>query len=133
VAESGHKILIVDDSKSLARYAEIVLEQAGLVPVVLTDSTLVMEYLNQIQPDIILLDLQMPGRSGKELAVEIREHDSFAHIPIIFLSAEQDIRKREEALNAGGDDFLEKPVKAEDLVNAVKAQIQSVRKGLSSP
>lgn len=126
--ESGQKILIVDDSASLARYAEIVLEQAGLVPVVVTDATQVMETLDRVQPALVLLDLQMPGRSGKELAKAIRERESFADIPIIFLSAERDLHRQKEALCAGGDNFLEKPVKAIDLVNAVKAQIQMGRK-----
>lgn len=132
MTEPGRKVLIVDDSISLARYAEIVLEQAGMVPVVVTDAARVLETLDQIKPDLVLLDLQMPGRGGRELAEAIREHDAFAHIPIIFLSAERDLRKREEALSAGGDDFLEKPVKAVDLVNAVKAQIKMGRKVLSS-
>lgn len=117
-------VLIVDDSKSLARYAEIVLEQAGMKPVVVTDPTKVMDLLNRILPDLILLDLQMPGCDGRELAETIRHRDALAHVPIIFLSAERNPVRREEALSTGADDFLEKPVTASHLVDAVKKRLK---------
>ncbi len=124
-------ILIVDDSASLARYAEIVLEQAGMKPVVVTDPTKVMELLDRVQPDLILLDLQMPGCDGLELAATIRRRDALSHVPIIFLSAERDLLRREAALETGGDDFLEKPVTATDLIDAIKERIKQGRR--SSP
>lgn len=121
-------VLIVDDSKSLARYAEIVLEQAGMKPVVVTDPTKVMELLDRIQPDLILLDIQMPGCDGRELAETIRHRDALAHVPIIFLSAERDLIRREEELQTGADDFLQKPVTASELVDAVKKRIKLGRR-----
>ena len=123
-------ILVVDDSPSLARYAEIVLEQAGMKPVVVTDPTKVMELLNRVQPDLILLDLQMPRCDGRELAETIRRRDALSHVPIIFLSAERDLVRREAALKTGGDDFLEKPVTASELVDAVKERIKQGRRRL---
>ncbi len=126
-------VLIVDDSKSLARYAEIVLAQAGMKPIVVTDPTKVMELLDRVRPDLILLDLQMPGCDGRELAETIRRRDSLSHVPIIFLSAERDLGRREEALKMGADDFLEKPVTASELVDVVKKRIKLGRHRVPSP
>jgi PleD family two-component response regulator len=70
----------------------------------------VMEPLINFRPDLILMDVYMPGCSGLELATAIRQQRDYVGIPIVFLSAETDVEKQLSAMSLGGDDFLTKPI-----------------------
>jgi diguanylate cyclase (GGDEF)-like protein len=74
-------------------------------------------------PELILLDMNMPGASGQEIAKVIRQQDAYLSIPIVFLSAESDVGRQREAMSLGGDEFLQKPIQPEHLVSAVRSRI----------
>ena len=79
-------------------------------------------------PDLVLLDIYMPEASGPEIAAVIREDDSLAWLPILFLSVESDPSKHAIALAHGGDDFLVKPVQPSYLKAAIKARAWRARR-----
>lgn len=83
--------------------------------------------MQEFHPDLILMDLYMPGIDGIELAKLIRQIDEYVSTPIVFLSSEEDFSKQIEALNLGGDDFLTKPIKASHLVALVKSRLERLR------
>lgn len=87
---------------------------------VVNDPMRVLEQLARSRPDLILLDLYMPGCDGLELAMVLRQHESFLSIPIVFLSTEDDIDKHLRALSLGGDEFLTKPIQPTHLVATVR-------------
>ncbi len=122
------RVLVVDDDESQARFAQSVLEKAGLNAKSITRPMEALEILEQFSPDLILMDLYMPEISGAELTSLIRENERFLGTPIVFLSGEQDEERQFEALQMGGDDFLEKPIKPKHLIAAVQTRIQRSRK-----
>jgi len=83
-----------------------------------------MESLLEFAPDLILIDIYMPGCNGMELAKVIRQLDAFVSIPIVFLSAESNLDKQLIAMGLGADDFLTKPIQPLHLVSSVSSRIQ---------
>ncbi|WP_459207684.1 diguanylate cyclase [Pseudomonas sp. MLB6B] len=113
------RVLIIDDSRAQALYTERMLRHAGISTRVLIEPLRTMDILADFQPDLIILDMYMPGCTGSELARAIRHNDRYVSVPIIYLSAEADLDKQLEAMSEGGDDFLTKPVQARQLVTTV--------------
>ncbi len=122
-----YRILVVDDEEESAIFHARHLEAAGMQTVALTDPFVVTAQLVEFQPDVVLMDVYMPGCSGLELAAVIRQEEAFVGVPIVFLSVEQDRMKQIAALGEGGDDFFTKPVPPEQLVPAVVARAQRGR------
>ncbi|MGA1130929.1 MAG: diguanylate cyclase [Prochlorotrichaceae cyanobacterium] len=123
VSEPYH-ILIVEDDPVLADYYQLILRDAGMQTTIVTNPSEIMEPLIESKPDLILMDVYMPDFSGLELAVVIRQQDTFVSIPITYLSRETNIDKQMLAMSMGGDDFLTKPIQPEHLVAAVTSRVQ---------
>ncbi|MDO9226757.1 MAG: diguanylate cyclase [Pseudomonadota bacterium] len=121
-AEAG-RVLIVDDSPALAAFYAAHLNEAGFVTQVVTDPLKTLDALNEHPPELILLDMNMPGASGEEIAEVIRQQEAYLSIPIVFLSAESDVSRQREAMSLGGDEFLHKPIEPEHLISAVKSRV----------
>ena len=117
-----YRILIIDDSESLADYYSLILNQAGLMAHAISNPLHLFNELEEFLPDLLLMDIYMPECSGLELATVLRLEGRYTKIPIIFLSTEEDNNKKLAALNLGGDDFLSKPISPQHLVAAVKAR-----------
>ena len=122
-----YRIMIVEDDRSQAMFAESILRKAGMITTMVTDPLAVLGDIDQFNPDLILMDLYMPGCSGMELTAIIREREAFVSTPIVFLSGESDTDKHFEALNAGGDDFLSKPIRPKHLISAVTNRLRRAR------
>lgn len=122
-----YRILIIDDSESLAQHFALILKEAGMKTLITTDPLKVMAPLNELQPDLILMDLHMPGCTGLELGRVIRQQETFVSIPIVYLSSETDADLQLEAISLGGDDFLTKPVRPEHLVLTVISRAKRSR------
>ena len=122
-----YKVLIIDDSRAQALHTERVLNAAGIVTRVLLDPIQAMSELAEFQPDLIILDMYMPGCTGTELAKVIRHNDRYVSVPIIYLSAEDDQDKQLDAMSEGGDDFLTKPIKPRHLITTVRNRAARAR------
>ncbi|WP_386069696.1 EAL domain-containing protein [Tahibacter sp. UC22_41] len=122
-----YRIMIVEDDRSQAMFAESILRKAGMQTTMVTDPLAVLNDIDAFSPDLILMDLYMPGCSGMELTAIIREREAFVSTPIVFLSGESDTDKHFEALNAGGDDFLSKPIRPKHLISAVTNRLRRAR------
>jgi diguanylate cyclase (GGDEF)-like protein len=122
-----YRILIVDDEKEAAEFHAASLRAAGLSTVTVTDPLEVTSQLVEFQPDVILMDVYMPGCSGVELAAVIRQEEAFIGVPIVFLSRETDRMKQIVALGEGGDDFFTKPVAPNELVAVISARAERSR------
>ncbi|UJQ93994.1 GGDEF domain-containing protein [Mariluticola halotolerans] len=117
--KEAYTILIVDDDELAAETYALTLEAAGMHVHVVTDATLATEAVGQVMPDLVLMDLQMPGASGLEIARVIRQSRQHLSLPIVFLSAERDPERQHMARKVGGDDFIVKPVNLENLAGLV--------------
>ena len=121
------RVLIVEDDRSQAMFAESILRKAGMHTLAATDPLAALDQLDDFRPELILMDLYMPNCSGMELTAIIREREAFINTPIVFLSGEHDEEKHFEALNAGGDDFLSKPIRPKHLISAVTNRVRRAR------
>ncbi|HTA64429.1 MAG TPA: response regulator, partial [Xanthomonadaceae bacterium] len=122
--EEKVSVLIVEDNRADAFYAQTVLAKAGMQAYVEHDPRRVIESLEVLHPDLVLMDLHMPFANGVEVTMLIRDHPVFARLPIVFLSGESDPDSQLEASNAGGDDFLFKPIRPQRLVAAVRDRMR---------
>ena len=129
--ESAYRILIVDDDAPQALFAQAILRRAGMETKVLGESLAVLDELDRFRPDLLLLDLNMPDCDGFELTALIRERDGYVNTPIVFLSGDQDEERQFAALDAGGDDFLVKPIRPTHLVAAVTNRVRRARMAAS--
>jgi EAL domain-containing protein (putative c-di-GMP-specific phosphodiesterase class I)/DNA-binding response OmpR family regulator len=125
--EESFRILIVEDDRSQALFAEGILRNAGMDSLVVIDALDVLPALKQFRPDLVLMDLNMPGANGIELTALIREQEAFAHTPIVFLSGESSEDLQFDAIDAGGDDFLSKPIRPRHLISAVQTRVRRHR------
>ncbi|MCB9658913.1 MAG: response regulator [Polyangiales bacterium] len=116
------RILIVDDEPLIAARVATMLEQLGHVPIVAHDwSSALVAYDDDV--DLVLLDLVMPKVDGFKLARLVRSR-SKVYTPIVFLTGRTDDQARQKALEAGGDDFLVKPITPLDLRVRVTAMLR---------
>ncbi|MGH8190498.1 MAG: EAL domain-containing response regulator [Rhodanobacteraceae bacterium] len=129
--ELPYRILIVDDDAPQALFAQAILRRAGMETRVLGESLAVLDELDRFQPDLLLLDLNMPDCDGFELTALVREREGYVNTPIVFLSGDQDEDRQFAALDAGGDDFLMKPIRPAHLVAAVTNRVRRARAAAS--
>lgn len=122
-----YRVLIVEDDAELATLYAEALEAAGMRAAVVSDPMDVMAPLARFQPDLILMDLYMPGCTGTELAAVLRQQDGYVGTPIVYLSTEEGLERQIAAINAGGDEFLTKPIAPGYLVAAVEARTRRGR------
>jgi len=125
--EQPYRLLIVDDDEILAKNTATIMERAGMKTAVATDPFHALEVLPAFDPDLILMDLHMPQCSGTELARLIRQNPQNEDLPIVYLSKEAELNKQLEALEAGAEDFLIKPVKYRFLYHALACRIRRTR------
>ena len=121
------RVLIVDDDAELAARYSLVLRNAQMQVQILTEPTRILETMRSFNPEVLLLDVNMPDCSGPELAQMIRLHDEWLRVTIIYLSAETDTHRQMAALLKAGDDFITKPISDTALVAAVYSHAQRAR------
>ena len=126
VPENPYRVLVVDDSRSQAFFCDKALSGAGMLTRAITDSMQVLNAIEEFEPEIIVMDMYMPGCTGTELAAVIRQQPEYLRIPIIFLSGEDNKDIQLSAMD-NGDDFLTKPIDARHLATAVRNRGQRAR------
>lgn len=113
-------ILVVDDEIGALTLIGIMLERGGFSVLKAKDATSALAVLDQNTPDMIILDVMMPGMDGIELCEVIRERSDTAHVPVLILSARGDAESVMRGMEAGADDYLPKPILHHDLVAKVR-------------
>lgn len=127
VKPEPYRIMIVDDDPQLAEYHALILQEAGMTTLTVNDPLEAMSPLFEFKPDLILMDMYMPGCNGMELAKAIRQIGAYFSIPIVYLSSETDTDKQLLAMQIGGDAFLTKPITPQRLVSAVAARAERMK------
>ena len=108
-------ILIVDDERANRRLLQVLLKPKGYVTRTATDGTEALASIAADPPDLILLDVMMPGLDGRQVASAVKADPATSNIPIIMVTAQSDKYARLAALDAGAEDFLSKPVDRAEL------------------
>lgn len=122
------RVLIIDDDASIALFCANVLALKGIGAQIVHTAREGLDAIGTFRPDLVLLDLYLPDMNGIEVAQLIRERPDMALTPIVFMSGEEDIEKRFDAIRMGGDDFLAKPIKPRHLLAAVTGRLGRARK-----
>ena len=102
-------ILVVDDILANQKLLRETLEPEGYEVLMASDGTTALELTHTAHPDVILLDVQMPGLDGFETCRRLKEHEATRNLPVIFITAHDDRAVRTQALAAGAVGFLRKP------------------------
>ncbi|PTQ89027.1 diguanylate cyclase [Agitococcus lubricus] len=122
-----YQVLVIEDNELLAEHYAAVLTNAGMHVETLKDPTQLLAMLEHFSPELVLLDLYMPHCNGIEVARVIRQDTQFIDLPIVFLSTESGRHLQLAAMQSGADDFLQKPIQAQELVMAVKQRAERFR------
>ncbi|MGC9398948.1 MAG: response regulator [Anaerolineae bacterium] len=117
-------IMIVDDDVEALRLVGLMLEREGYNIHAATSGQQALEKLNQVTPDLIILDVMMPDMNGFTVAKHLRDDPSTQHIPILFFTAKSTIDDKVAGFQAGGDDYLTKPIHPAELLSRVEVLIQ---------
>ena len=125
--EEPYRALVVEDSITASKSIERTLAMCGIETQVIASPHDVLARLAQFQPDLILMDMFMPGCTGVEAARVIRQHPEFLSIPVVYLSGETNVPMQVEALRLGGDHFLTKPYNPVILNAVVQSKIERYR------
>lgn len=120
------RIVAVDDEESLLKVVTYALEQEGFEVHTARDASSGALLVDEVNPDLLILDVMLPGKSGLDLAREIRER---SNVPIIMLSARGDEVDRILGLEFGADDYVTKPFSPRELVSRIKAILRRVGQG----
>jgi adenylate cyclase len=126
MSEPAH-ILVVDDDPSIRRMFQLLLSDAGYRVITAGSGEEALAYLALVTPDLILLDLMLPGINGYDIAREIKSHSERPFIPIILVTARGDQQTKVDGLDAGADDLLVKPVEFAELLARVRAMLRLQR------
>ncbi len=121
------KVLVVDDDLFAAKHYQLILQSDGMEVEILDEPENLIEKVAVFQPELVLMDLYMPKHTGLELAGVLRQFDHWTSLPIVYLSAETDIDRKNQAIATGADDFLTKPIAAEQLITMVNARVARSR------
>ena len=119
------KVLICDDDPTYLILMRDTLEASGFEVIEAADGDAALVKFFTMQPDIVLLDVEMPGLSGYEVCKQIREHHSGADIPILMVTGADDYQSILQAYNIGATDFLPKPIRWPMVAHRVKYMLRS--------
>src|SRR5215469_10302500 len=117
------RILVVDDQASNVQVVGLILGTLGYEIIPASDGATALKRVAALVPDLILLDLLMPGMSGRDICLQIKKNPDWRDIPVIFLSAADDKDLIVSALDAGGVDYITKPFNQAELVSRVRTQL----------
>src|SRR5438874_1116597 len=117
-------ILVVDDERNVTQLARMYLEKDGFAVTTATNGTEALQKVHQAKPDLMILDLMMPGMDGWEVCRQVR---SESDVPIIILTARTDDVDKIVGLELGADDYVTKPFNPRELVARVKAVLRRYR------
>lgn len=123
---SGRRILVVDDENDILLLIRTALQSAGHEVVTASNGPDALELLRENKPNLIILDIMMPGKSGLDVLDEIKMHEETATIPVIMLTGLSDKHKIQAALDHGAEYYIVKPFEYNDLLGKVDLAMESL-------
>jgi len=115
------RVLVVDDDTALAEMIGLVLKTEGFDPVFCADGDAAIGIFRSTSPDLVLLDVMLPGKDGTEVCRQIRAESG---VPVIMLTAKSDTVDVVQGLESGADDYISKPFKPKELVARIRARLR---------
>jgi CheY-like chemotaxis protein len=121
----SRKVLVIDDQPFMLKLISYNLRKTGYDVITETDGLKALERMEEIAPDLVVLDIRMPKISGTELCVRLRDDVRFAEIPVIILTSQLREDAEEAAMAAGATDFMTKPFSPTELLGKVERYLNA--------
>jgi DNA-binding response OmpR family regulator len=122
-------VLVIDDEAPIRLLCRVNLEAEGMTVLEASDGDTGLETARAERPDVILLDVMMPGRNGWEVAEELLADERTNRIPIVFLTARAEVKDRAKGIDLGGVDYVTKPFNPVELAPLVEDLVRRVESG----
>jgi DNA-binding response OmpR family regulator len=130
MANTGIKIMVVDDDQNICELLRLYLEKEGYTVTIANDGKKALDLFSKENPDLLLLDIMLPGLDGWQVCREIRKT---SQCPIIMLTAKGEVFDKVLGLELGADDYVVKPFEAKEVVARIKAVLRRIGKNDSEP
>jgi DNA-binding response OmpR family regulator len=123
------KVLVIDDEAPIRLLCRVNLEAEKMEVFEASDGPSGLELARKEKPDVVLLDVMMPGMDGWQVAEQLLDDDATSQIPLVFLTARAELRDRARGLELGGVDYITKPFNPVELASIVETLLERVRRG----
>jgi DNA-binding response OmpR family regulator len=123
------RVLVIDDEAPIRLLCRVNLEAEGMDVLEAADGPTGLELSRENAPDVVLLDVMMPGLDGWQVAEQLLQDERTSDIPIIFLTARAEFRDRARGLDIGGIDYVTKPFNPLELAPLVRDLLERIRRG----
>jgi DNA-binding response OmpR family regulator/DNA-binding CsgD family transcriptional regulator len=120
-------VLVVDDSPDTLRMLTDAIEDAGMTVLVAREGAHALSMIDRVTPDVILLDAVMPGMDGFETCRRLKRNNTLVHVPIIFMTGLSETEDIVKGLEAGGVDYVTKPIVPEELIARIRVHLANAR------
>jgi DNA-binding response OmpR family regulator len=127
--EEGTTVLVIDDEAPIRLLCRVNLEAEGMRVLEASDGPSGLDAARSDVPDVILLDVMMPGLNGWQVAEELLDDERTRRVPIVFLTARAELRDRVRGLDVGGVDYVTKPFNPIELASLVRDVLERVARG----
>jgi len=121
---SGLKVMVIDDSKTIRKTADILLKKQGCEVITATDGFEALAKVAEHKPDFIFVDIMMPRLDGYQTCALIKNNQKFKNTPVILLSSKDSIFDKARGRLVGSEQYLTKPFSKDDLLGAIKQHVQ---------
>ncbi|ESK38129.1 protein pilG [Acinetobacter nectaris CIP 110549] len=121
---SSLKVMVIDDSKTIRRTAETLLQREGFEVITAVDGFEALSKITETKPDIIFIDIMMPRLDGYQTCALIKNSEQYKDTPIIMLSSKDGLFDRAKGQIVGSDEYLTKPFSKDELVNAIHTYVK---------
>jgi len=123
------KVLVIDDTENIVEFIKLGLKYEGFQVEAAADGPEGLAAAQRISPDLVILDLMLPSMDGLEVCRRLRSNPTTRDVPILMLTAKDDVRDRITGLDTGADDYLTKPFSFEELVARIRAVLRRQIRG----
>jgi len=120
---SGLKVMVIDDSKTIRRTAEILLKKVGCSVMTATDGFEALALIADSNPDVIFVDIMMPRLDGYQTCALIKHNEEFKHTPVVMLSSKDGLFDRARGRIVGSEQYLTKPFTKDELLGAIRRHV----------
>lgn len=127
---SGLKVMVIDDSNTIRRSAEMLLKKVGCDVITADNGFEALPLISANHPDILFIDIMMPRLDGYQTCALVKNNPKFREIPIIMLSSKDGLFDRAKGRVVGAEQYLTKPFTRDDLLNAIRTHLLVDKQGL---
>jgi DNA-binding NarL/FixJ family response regulator len=125
--EPRNIVLVVDDSPNTLRMLTDAIEGAGMTVLVALEGNQALSLVERVTPDVILMDAVMPGMDGFEICRRLKQDGAMRHVPVIFMTGLSDTEDVIKGLDAGGVDYVTKPIEPDELLARIRVHLANAR------